>query len=263
MHKKYFFFDIDGTLTNRETKEVVPSARVALKKLKEAGHFVAIATGRAHYKAVGFMHDIKLSDMVCAGGGALVIDDQLIHNIPLDLDKAKGVIKQAEELGYGVLLMLDDSIDVYSKNDLFREQCGPRKEPTNYIIDPALDYDDLQAIYKIYISIPKEKEDELTLKDTLGHLRFVEEYLMFQYDEKKQGILDMMKILKGNLEDVVVFGDDYNDMVMFDPRWTSIAMGNACKELKEKASYVTDANVEDGIYKACQKFGWFKDVQDE
>ena len=55
----------------------------------------------------------------------------------------------------------------------------------------------------------------------------------------------------------------YNDMVMFDPRWTSIAMGNACKELKEKASYVTDANVEDGIYKACQKFGWFKDVQDE
>ena len=111
--------------------------------------------------------------------------------------------------------------------------------------------------------LAKEKEDELTLKDTLGHLRFVEEYLMFQYDEKKQGILDMMKILKGNLEDVVVFGDDYNDMIMFDPRWTSIAMGNACKELKEKASYVTDANVEDGIYKACQKFGWFKDVQDE
>ena len=110
MHKKYFFFDIDGTLTNRETKEVVPSARVALKKLKEAGHFVAIATGRAHYKAVGFMHDVELSDMVCAGGGALVIDDQLIHNIPLDLDKAKGVIKQAEELGYGVLLMLDDSM---------------------------------------------------------------------------------------------------------------------------------------------------------
>ena len=121
-----------------KTKEVVPSARVAGKKLKEAGHFVAIATGRAHYKAVGFMHDVKLSDMVCAGGGALVIDDQLIHNIPLDLDKARAVIKQAEELGYGVLLMLDDSIDVYSKNDLFREQCGPRKEPTNYIIDPAL-----------------------------------------------------------------------------------------------------------------------------
>ena len=24
-----------------------------------------------------------------------------------------------------------------------------------------------------------------------------------------------------------------------------------------------DVNVEDGIYKACQKFGWFKDVQDE
>ena len=44
MHKKYFFFDIDGTLTNRETKEVVPSARVALKKLKEAGYFAVSYT---------------------------------------------------------------------------------------------------------------------------------------------------------------------------------------------------------------------------
>ena len=49
----YTSFDIDGTLTNRATGEIVPSALATLKKLEAAGHFVSIATGRAHYKARG------------------------------------------------------------------------------------------------------------------------------------------------------------------------------------------------------------------
>lgn len=55
MKKKYMFFDIDGTLTDNATKKIVPSAQKTLDRLQEAGHFVAIATGRAHYKARGFM----------------------------------------------------------------------------------------------------------------------------------------------------------------------------------------------------------------
>lgn len=50
MEKKYLFFDIDGTLTDNATKQIVPSAQEALNRLQDAGHFVAIATGRAHYK---------------------------------------------------------------------------------------------------------------------------------------------------------------------------------------------------------------------
>ena len=51
MKKKYIFFDIDGTLTDNATKKIVPSAQKALDELQKNGHFVAIATGRAHYKA--------------------------------------------------------------------------------------------------------------------------------------------------------------------------------------------------------------------
>ena len=35
MEKKYLFFDIDGTLTDRSTGEIVPSAREALTRLEE------------------------------------------------------------------------------------------------------------------------------------------------------------------------------------------------------------------------------------
>ncbi len=48
--KKYFFFDIDGTLIDIQTGIPVPSALETIKKLQDKGHFVAIATGRADYK---------------------------------------------------------------------------------------------------------------------------------------------------------------------------------------------------------------------
>ena len=47
MDKKYFFFDIDGTLTNKETGEIVESAKMTIQQLQAQGHFVCIATGRA------------------------------------------------------------------------------------------------------------------------------------------------------------------------------------------------------------------------
>ena len=43
---------------------------------------------------------------------------------------------------------------------------------------------------------------------------------------------------------------------MFCDEWTSIAMGNAIDELKQKADYVTTDVTEDGIYHACKHFGW-------
>ena len=228
---KYIFFDIDGTLTDNTTGKIVPSAQEALDKLQENGNFVAIATGRAYYKAKNFLKEVGLNNMVCNGGNGLVINHQLVKNAPLDRQKALAVIDEAENLGYGILIAPFDSIDVYSKNTLFLKQAGYRKEPTRYTIDSEINYHNLENIYKIYISIP---------------------------DDKKQGIVDMIAMIKGNIDDVVVFGDDYNDLVMFDERFYRIAMGNACDELKAKADYITDRNTSDGIYNACRVHGWIK-----
>ena len=73
------------------------------------------------------------------------------------------------------------------KNDLFRQQVGERHEPTIYEYMTG-DYEDLENIYKIYISIPREKDHELTTKNLLGHMRFHEDYLMYQHDIKDIGI---------------------------------------------------------------------------
>lgn len=256
MNKKYFFFDIDGTLTDNKTKEVVPSAKKAIELLIQNGHFVTIATGRAHYKARKVQQEIGVTNMVANGGNSFVINNQLIENIPLDSKKARMIYKDAKRLGYGVIAAINDSIEVYSDDLSFIKQTGWRLEPTKYFIDPAFDIDQIDTIYKLYIALPKEEETNFPLLDTLGHIRFEGNYIMFQPDNKIGGILNMMKHLQADIKDVVVFGDDYNDLVMFDNRWYSIAMGNAPDELKAKANFVTKKNTEDGIYYACKQHGW-------
>ena len=253
---KYFFFDIDGTLTNIHTGELVESGIRTLRKLEENGHFTAIATGRAYYKTVDIAKRAGIRNFVANGGAVLVLEDRLIRNAPLDREKALRIIHEADDLGYGILISPNDSIDVLMKDHRFIEQAGKRREATNYIYDPDLDFDEIENIYKFYISMRKEEEDRLKDKDLLGHIRMSDPYFWYQHDQKDKGIEDMMKILGGDIRDVVVFGDGENDMVMFRKEWTSIAMGNGYPDLLKMADYVTDASEEDGIMKACQHFSW-------
>ena len=74
--------------------------------------------------------------------------------------------------------------------------------------------------------------------------------------DKQFGIKKMMDILNAPYEDVVVFGDDKNDISMFIPDWTCVAMGNAKEEVKQRATYITESCDNDGIMKACHHFGW-------
>lgn len=256
MNKKYFFFDIDGTLTNKETGEIIPTAKETIQKLQDNGHFVAIATGRAYYKTKDFAKRAGIHHIVSNGGAALTINDQFIMNRPLDHQKAVALCEEASQKGYGLLISENDSIDVTMLDDLFIQSVGFRQEPTRYFLKQSLQYQDIPNIYKIYIAISQDKERDLSLLNSLGHIRFVESYLTYQHDEKDKGIERMMEYVQGDLKDVVVFGDDYNDLVMFKKQWTSIALGNACEELKAKADFVTKSNIEDGIQYACQYFNW-------
>ena len=124
------------------------------------------------------------------------------------------------------------------------------------VVQKGLDPLDYDQIYKVYIACFAPDEEQLETLKELPWCRFHKEYLFVEPGDKSVGIKMMVNHLGGAYEDVVVFGDEKNDLSMFIDEWTSIAMGNAIDELKEKATYVTDDCDKDGIYNACVHFHW-------
>jgi len=70
---------------------------------------------------------------------------------------------------------------------------------------------------------------------------------------KYSGILVLAQALNIGREDIVVFGDSYNDLEMLKSIKHSVAVGNAVDAAKKVASYVCPPINEGGILIACRK----------
>jgi Cof subfamily protein (haloacid dehalogenase superfamily) len=55
-------------------------------------------------------------------------------------------------------------------------------------------------------------------------------------------------------EEVIAMGDSYNDLAMIEFAGLGVAMGNAPADIQEKADYVTDTNMNDGVAKVVETF---------
>ena len=64
---------------------------------------------------------------------------------------------------------------------------------------------------------------------------------------KAKAIRFMEQHLNVCAEEVVAFGDNFNDLDMLQYAGLSVAMGNAPDEIKQAAKEVTASNDEDGI----------------
>lgn len=59
--------------------------------------------------------------------------------------------------------------------------------------------------------------------------------------------------LNSSTEEVIFFGDGENDLVLIENVGIGVAMGNAIDIVKEKSSYTTLSNDEDGIAKYLEE----------
>lgn len=201
-------------------------------------------------------HMVKLGfkNMVSDGGNGITIDGQLIEIKPLDYDKCLKLVDECKEKGFIWALSPDNETRRLAPDDRFYDFTHDIYMDT--VVQEGLDPRHFDEIYKVYIACYAPEEQKLEALKELPWCRFHKEYLFVEPGDKSVGIKAVVDHFGGDYKDVVVFGDEKNDLSMFIDEWTSIAMGNAIDELKAKATYVTDDASQDGIYKACQHFGW-------
>lgn len=262
MSKKFFFFDIDGTLAvGRPGKGYIPeSAKLALKKLEEQGHFLALATGRSQAMAEGYLKEFGFENMVHDGGNGFTIHDQIIDMKPLDYEKCIHLIDECKEKDFIWAFQPDNTTRRLAPDSRFYDYTHDVFMDT--VVKENVNPRDYDKIYKVYIACHPSEEEKLETLKELPWYRFHDEYIFVEPGDKSVGIKAVVDYFGGKYEDVVVFGDNRNDLSMFCDEWTSIAMGNAVDELKEKADYVTTNAWDDGIYHACKHFGWIDESSD-
>ena len=237
MVKKYLFFDIDGTLTNDNPGGIVlDSTKQTIKKLQENGHFVAIASGRAHWMAMGACEMTGIYNLVHDGGNGLTLNGQLQYIKPLDRELSLTLIDELLKNDLSFEVVIDDTPIHYTH--------VPKPGSVWQIkVVENLNYHDLKEIYKIFINLDYEQiqayPEIVSLCDQLGYMFYPTTGVIVEPTDKYQGIVEMVKLVGGDLNEIVVFGDGTNDISMFEHAPMSIAMANGVDKLKDIATFIT------------------------
>lgn len=251
--KKFFFFDIDGTLTQPLDNEVPESTREALSLLRARGHFVAIATGRMQSDAFAVAQSLGLSSCVSDGGECVTLNGKICYHNGLPKENCIEFFRKTDTEKFPWAAAVENARIALTKDARYLE-----KVPVRYYdvrVTPDFDFEAAPCIHKIFVACTKPELSEIDLCG-LPHVWLRRGTLLLEPTQKDKGIRYVMETYHATDADVVVFGDGMNDRAMFRPEWMSIAMGNAKDELKAMAKYVTAPSDQDGIYLACKKFGW-------
>ena len=152
-------------------------------------------------------------------------------------------------------LLPNDNIGNFSWLDLYDPQEIAFSIPSRprITLDGALVFwYDLSSIYEDDTFLHTEEiKDEMVIIDRRNGV-----YECLQKDYSKATAMEYMrKYLGAEIDDIYVFGDSSNDLVMFEYAKHNVAMGKHDPVLEPYAELITDDVDEDGIFHALEKLG--------
>ncbi len=258
------FFDADGTICDLK-EGISVSTRESLPVLRKNGHTAWLCTGRCRAMipeelAAGF------DGIVAACGTYLEYQGKTLFNHELSCAEALRSVQVLRK--YRMIPVLEGAEAMYYDLDeyttridsycgLITQQLGPKRKP-------IAGNENRLRINKISAKRTPASDEERACRELNdlydyivhgeGMARTTIEMVPKGYS-KATGIAAVCRIFGIPWEDTVVFGDSNNDLSMFQYAAVKVAMGNATKELRTLADYVTDTMFEDGIQHGLKHLG--------
>ncbi len=262
---KLIFFDVDDTLVHhRGDKSYIPKSTLeTIGALRNNGHKVAIASGRGFSQMNHIMDYLDIQTAVAYNGHELLDNGKVVYKNPLEKKETKRLIKELSKSIKPFIVATSDRIYIkdflnFVKNKFVREIKPIEDIKGVDFVENIRKFDykrDIEKeIYNIMIINSKfhsfDKYPGFDFKDWGGKVFEVSNKGV----NKLTGIKKMAQILSYDMDDVIVFGDNYNDIEMLEGISHSVAMGNAVSEAKKVASFVTRHIEDDGVYHACKHY---------
>ena len=257
---KIAFFDIDGTLASNTPKDpnlsisdrIPLSAKKALISLEQNGITPLIATGRGKSMILELVNDLQISSYISANGQSVVFHGEEIYSQFLDKATIKEIIDELDKHDLTYSFDTPDKRIVTAKSPeliVEMEQGDDVGDHDDYLLydvyQLAIYHDDIRSLIP-KLNLPTNVSPKVVAPMVAN--------IVPLGVSKAIAIEKVLELLNIEKSAALAFGDEENDLEMFDAVGTSIALGNAIELLKAKATYITDTVDNDGIHKACKHF---------
>jgi Cof subfamily protein (haloacid dehalogenase superfamily) len=250
--------DLDGTLL-KDDKTISFKTKKIIKKAKDQGHVVMIATGRPFRSSEMYYHELELDTPIVNFNGAFIhhpLDQSWgTYHYPLDIKVAKDIVDVCRSYHfYNIVAEVMDDVYFHYHDEKLLDIFG--------FGNPKITTGDLaNYLHESPTSLLIHTEEE-QLKPLRHHL-----------SEAHAEVIDhrnwaapwhVIEIIKSGLnkavglkkaanyynipaERVIAFGDEDNDLEMLEYAGRGIAMGNGIDQVKNIANDITLSNEEDGV----------------
>ncbi|MBT2735007.1 Cof-type HAD-IIB family hydrolase [Bacillus sp. ISL-7] len=255
-HRSIIFFDIDGTLLTHD-KELPLSTKESIFKLKELGHEIAIATGRAPFMFEDLRKELDINTFVSYNGQYVVLKGEVLYKNPLKISSLEKLTEAALQNNHPVVFMDHEDMKAnVPEHRYIKESIATLKISRFPTHDPH--YYKGRELFQTLLFCPEgeEKQYEQEFHDfDLVRWHPVSVDVVPKGGSKAKGIEKIVEILGIPKERQYAFGDGLNDMEMLSTIRNSVAMGNAEEKVKSVAKYVTTSVEENGIFQGLQMVG--------
>ena len=263
---KVLAFDIDGTLTNSR-KEITPATKAAIRRAAELGCKIVIASGRPPQGVRRYVKELDLEELggyvLCMNGGKIIscADGRVLRDCLIPEEYNAEIIELAAAEDVHILTYEGDNILSETPEDPYLEIeariNGLGVKPVESLLD--------------YVSFPVNKYLMLGDGDRLAEVeKRVWELLHERLDvyrsepffleilpkgiNKADALETLLQEVGANREELMAFGDGFNDLTMIRYAGIGVAMGNAVEVVKEAADVIVPTNDEDGIVTALERY---------
>lgn len=254
-NKKMIVVDLDGTLLHIN-QECSYRTKKYLKRLKDLGYIIVIASGRVLRSAVTVTGGAEFANYVVASAGAVVYDmdksrvimkksinKDLVMNICNAFDKEEFKYINLCDLFYHHKLISD-----YNYCHAFEKKISNVNtflDNVDDIVNVTIKFKSNDLVDKYYNMFNKDNLELLIMQDSFGTEKCLE---IFDRGVSKYNAIKVIMDMEGiNNQDVIAFGDGLNDVDMVKLSGIGVAMGNALSNVKEVSDYVTISHNDDGV----------------
>ena len=281
---KLLALDLDGTLLD-STGKVPEENRRAIREAEEAGVLVTIATGRRFRDARPVGLELELNAPLVTHNGALLKYAQSLETVAVSLlptESTREIVRVGKEFGGDALV----SADPRGKGSMLYDRVSDDNIPLQRYIEWAkhlhgdeadhavLHVDDLheelpahevihisysgqcEPMARMFQYLEAELDGSVTILPTIyPHLDFTLIDILPSDASKGTGVEKLAAINGLVAEDVMVMGDNFNDVEMLNFAGTPVVMGNASPDLLAREEfYKTVTNNESGVAAAINRF---------